>query len=89
MLKDGKNLKDGLDVASIGIEMGLSMVLGYLIGIWIDGQLDSAPWGLVFGLVAGVGAAGKALLRVYRRARRVMQQPSPDARELTTRELTR
>lgn len=71
-----KNLKDGLDVASVGIEMALSVVVGYFLGRWFDHTFDMAPWGSVIWLFGGFGAAVKALVRAARTARRLSAKPS-------------
>lgn len=60
-----KPLKLRFDAASVGLEMAISIVLGYLLGGWVDGQLDTAPWGMVFFLLCGVAAGFKGLIRVH------------------------
>jgi len=65
------DFKDKAGMASIGIEMGGCVTVGYLMGSWVDGQLGSEPWGTYFFLVCGVGAAIKGLVRVVRKAQRI------------------
>ena len=37
--------------SSMGLELGLSVVVGFLIGSWLDEWLDTKPWFLlVFGV---------------------------------------
>ena len=37
----------------MGLELGLSVVVGFLIGSWLDEWLDTKPWFLlVFGAVS-------------------------------------
>jgi F0F1-type ATP synthase assembly protein I len=60
--------------ASIGIEMGLSVVIGYLIGSWLDGRYGTEPWLTLFFLLCGVAAAFRAVFRVGRAARRAMAE---------------
>lgn len=55
---------------AVGLEMGLAVAIGYLGGNWLDGRLGTAPVLGLVGLVAGVGAAGKALWDVAREMRR-------------------
>jgi F0F1-type ATP synthase assembly protein I len=79
----GKKFRDGLDFGSLGIEMALAILAGYLIGGWFDRELDMAPWGTVLWLLAGFGAAAKALWRVAQQARRAMASADDrEAREL-------
>jgi F0F1-type ATP synthase assembly protein I len=49
--------------ASIGLELGISVVLGMLLGYWIDGKLQSSPWGLFCGLGLGMTAAVRSIAR--------------------------
>jgi F0F1-type ATP synthase assembly protein I len=58
---------------SVGLEMGLAVGLGYLLGDWLDERFDIAPWGMVLGLFAGFGAAVKAIVRVGIRAKQEME----------------
>jgi F0F1-type ATP synthase assembly protein I len=49
--------------ASIGLELGVSVVLGMLLGRWVDGQLETQPWGLLIGLGLGFTAAVRSISR--------------------------
>ncbi len=51
---------------AVGIEMGLAVLIGLLLGQYIDSKFDCAPYGENIGLFAGLGAAVKALIRVSR-----------------------
>lgn len=55
------------DVGSVGIEMGLAVAVGYFFGTWLDDQFGTKPWLMYLFLVAGIGAAFKALLRVAKK----------------------
>jgi len=66
-----QRFQDKADIASIGLEMGGCVIVGYFIGDWFDGRFDLAPWGTAFFLVCGFGAAVKGLLRVVKRAHEV------------------
>jgi len=57
--------------AAVGLEMGLAVFLGYLGGAWLDSKFDTEPVLGLIGLLAGVGAAGKAL---WDTARKAMQE---------------
>ena len=56
-------IRKALEVASVGIEMALSIVIGYLFGHYLDLWLHTTPYITVFFVVAGIGAAFKALWR--------------------------
>ena len=65
MRSDPKHIKY-LKFSSLGLEMGLAVAVGYFIGHWMDEQFDTAPWLLFLWVIAGVGAAFKAVLRSAR-----------------------
>lgn len=73
---------------SLGLEMGISVFVGWLVGSWLDGKLGSAPWMTILFLLSGIGAAFRAVFRVGRQALHEMrrdgveggpEQPSGDA----------
>jgi F0F1-type ATP synthase assembly protein I len=47
----------------VGIMFPVSIAFGMLIGRWLDGKFDTAPWLMLAGFVVGVGAALRELLR--------------------------
>lgn len=60
---------DALSLSSLGLEMGAAVVIGLLVGNWLDGRLDSYPYMTLLWLFAGIGAGFKALWRVNRKAK--------------------
>ncbi len=66
------------DTSSVGLEIGGCIAVGYFLGVWIDGQLESAPWATLIGLGLGLGAAVKGVLRVVRRYRRELVAAQED-----------
>lgn len=69
--------RDRLDGMSLSIEMAGSIVLGWYLGKLFDEHFGSSPWGMMFFLLAGGIAAGKAVMRFYRQAKKVMAQKEP------------
>lgn len=61
-----KQLKEAAGVGALGIEMGLAIVVGYFAGRWLDGRFDTTPYLTWFGLLCGIGAAGKGIIRTAR-----------------------
>jgi len=59
--------KKALEVASVGIEMGLCIAIGYFAGHALDRYFGTAPYLEVLFTIAGIGAAFKALWRTARR----------------------
>lgn len=67
--------------ASIGIEMGLSVFIGYLIGSWLDERFGSSRFTLIF-LLLGVAAGFRSLFRLARQAHaEAQEEDEPDERE--------
>ncbi len=52
--------------ASLGIEMCASVAIGVLGGQWLDQKFGTEPWLLLFGMVVGMGAAIKAIVRTVK-----------------------
>lgn len=51
-----------------GMEVGLSVVVGALLGYWVDHVWDTTPWGTLVGLALGVGAGGRVLYRISKKS---------------------
>ena len=58
------------NTGAVGIEIAVAIIIGYLGGRFLDRKLGTEPWISYAGLLAGIGAAIKALLRVIRTYRR-------------------
>lgn len=52
----------GARYASVGIEFGVSVVIGYALGAWLEQKFDFAPWGTIGGVLVGFAAGVKSLL---------------------------
>jgi ATP synthase protein I len=55
--------------SAVGLEMGISVVVGLLGGRWLDGKAGTAPWLMLAGLLLGVVAGFRGLMRVANEAR--------------------
>jgi F0F1-type ATP synthase assembly protein I len=75
--KDWRAIRDRADGMSLGIEMAASLGLGYYLGYLFDGHFETAPWGTVFFVIAGAGAATKAVVRYYKQAKKIMARKEP------------
>ena len=51
----------------MGLEVGLSVVVGFLIGTWLDEWLETAPWFLLIFGIAGVIAGYRSMFRMVKR----------------------
>ena len=67
--RDWREMRRTTDAMSLGIEMVLAIALGTYLGYLFDGHFQTAPWGMVFFVLAGIGAAAKAVIRVWRQTR--------------------
>ncbi|MBM4291810.1 MAG: AtpZ/AtpI family protein [Deltaproteobacteria bacterium] len=68
----------GARYASVGLEFGLSVVIGYLAGAWLEGRYGFAPWGSLGGVVLGFAAAVRSLLRLAAHEERSRAARAPD-----------
>ncbi len=66
----GKRFYSALSASSVGLELGLSVVISVLFGIWLDGKLGTAPWLMLAWLGIGLAAGFRGVLRAVRRADR-------------------
>lgn len=80
-------LKDKLDVASLGLEMGIAVAIGAVFGQWLDGRLGTDPWMTLLFLGCGVVAASKGVLRAIKAARRDMGLDSGEPPTVSDRAL--
>ena len=53
--------------SSMGLEIGLSVVVGFLIGTWLDEWLETAPWFLLIFGIAGIIAGYRSMFRMVKR----------------------
>lgn len=65
-------------VGAVGLEMGISVAIGYAAGAWLDGKFDTAPVLGYVGLALGIGAAGKALWSTARKLNEDQTPKAPD-----------
>jgi ATP synthase protein I len=59
-----------LSASSVGLEMGLSVIFGLLIGNWLDGRAGTSPWLTILFLGFGLAAGFRSVMRSVRRAER-------------------
>ena len=75
----GKQLVQFARIGAVGIEVALSTVIGMLGGRWLDSKLSTAPWLTILGLLLGVVAGFRSLIRTARKSTEATQanQPPP------------
>jgi ATP synthase protein I len=68
--RGGKRFYNVLSASSVGLELGLSVVIGLLVGMWLDGRLGTTPWMMLLWLCIGLAAGFRGVLRAVGRADR-------------------
>ena len=53
-----------LRYSAVGLEMGVAIAVGYLLGAWLDGKFDTKPALGLGGMLLGIVTAFRALYRV-------------------------
>jgi ATP synthase protein I len=70
-----KLIKQIASYSTLGLEMGLSVAVGAVIGYYIDKWLKTEPWFLIVFLLFGVVAGFRSL---YRALKRLQKEESKD-----------
>jgi F0F1-type ATP synthase assembly protein I len=70
----GDLMRAYLRTSTQGREVGLSVVVGALLGFWIDRYPETQPWGMLIGLLFGCLTAARKMWRIVQRQKQI----SPD-----------
>ena len=57
--KTKKEIRQMLPASSIGLVFVISIVIGTLIGVWLDGKLGTKPYLTIFFMLLGVASGVK------------------------------
>lgn len=66
----GKRIYEGARYSAAGIEMAVSVLLGYGAGWWVDGKWGTDPWGMIVGICFGFAAGLRSLWKTAQRIER-------------------
>ena len=69
----GKSAFDSLSASSVGLELGLSVIIGLLIGYYLDKEAGTGPWLMFLFLGFGLVAGFRGVLRAVKRAERAAE----------------
>jgi ATP synthase protein I len=65
-----RQMYQALSASSVGLELGISVLIGLLGGIWLDDKLGTEPWMMLLCLVVGLIAGFRGVLRAVDRSDR-------------------
>ena len=74
-----------LSMSSVGLEMGLCVIIGMFFGRWLDGKIGSDPAFMIVFLVFGFAAGMKGVMRAVRAADRIAAENDVFATEEASR----
>ncbi len=66
----GKRAYNALSASSVGLELGIAVIISLLFGMWLDRHFGTEPWLMLAFLVIGVIAGFRNVLRAVARADR-------------------
>ena len=66
-------------VSYIGFFFGVAICIGFFGGRWLDGRLHTAPWLEIVGLLIGITAGFRELIRVAKRLQKEEEQDTDKA----------
>lgn len=72
--KRTRGMYQALTASSVGLELGISVVIGVLGGMWLDGEIGTTPWFMLFGMVIGLIAGFRGVFRAVERSDRSARQ---------------
>jgi ATP synthase protein I len=78
--RKGKSAFESLSASSVGLELGISVILGLLVGYGLDAHYGTGPWLMLLFLGLGLVAGFRGVLRAVNRMDRAAER---EAREAT------
>jgi F0F1-type ATP synthase assembly protein I len=75
-----QNWKGLLGISTVGLEFGLSILVGMLAGRWADRRLGTAHWLTFVGFAIGVVAGYRTIYRALQRANREAEREAENER---------
>ncbi|MBA3541169.1 MAG: AtpZ/AtpI family protein [Deltaproteobacteria bacterium] len=69
--KRGRAMFDTLTMSSVGLEFGLSVIIGLAFGRWLDSQAGTDPWLMILFIVLGFTAGIRGLMRAMAKSDRM------------------
>jgi ATP synthase protein I len=66
--RTSKRAYNALSASSVGLELGIAVIVGLFAGMWLDTKLGTTPWLMLVLLVLGLVAGFRNVLRAVERA---------------------
>ncbi len=70
--RTSKRMFQTLSMSSVGLELGISVIIGMVFGAWLDGKAGTGPWLMILflalGFAAGLRGIGRAMAKSDREA---------------------
>lgn len=66
---------------TVGLEFGLSVLVGLWAGQWLDRRFSLYPWCTLVGIGFGTAAGIRSLMRTLRRATKELEQEDKEIRD--------
>lgn len=63
-----------LRFSTVGLELGLSVIIGLVVGQFLDGYFGTEPWLLLLFLLFGMGAGFRSVYRALRNLQRELDE---------------
>ncbi len=77
--RNGRRAYDYLSSSSVGLELGISVIIGLLFGYWLDRKIGTEPWMMLLFLVLGFVAGLRGVIRAVKRADRAAARDAQEA----------
>lgn len=81
----GKQLYSALSASSVGLELGISVVLGLLFGMFLDKTFGTEPWLMLVFLGFGLVAGFRGVLRYVRASDKAAAREAAEAAQKGSR----
>ncbi len=65
---------DSVSFSAVGLEMGVAVILGLLVGRWLDGKAGTTPWLMIVFICFGFAAGLRAVMVAMRKADRAAER---------------
>jgi len=69
-----RQMYHALSASSVGLELGVAVIIALLGGMWLDSQLGTDPWLMLVGMVIGLIAGFRGVLRAVERSDRAVRR---------------